>query len=545
MRFSRVLVGILLLGFVQFAFAQAQQVSAETVLSTIQGAMLPAIGKLTSQAISWLGIFATLQFFITNYNLLKSDGDIQSMVAKLFGAVAWVGICLYLINNAPSFIMAVGDQMMNLLGVNLPIVSVVIGSVVGVAGAMVVVALGVGAVSNTGGFILAVVALFILGAGLFLAFKIFMLQLEVGLIALLSPLSFSFLGLSTLKDQGIAPFKALLSLTYRILLMTVILSAFTEVGNVVKETIKAVGPDDFLGHIGTTANAILSAIGAYILLVYLTFKSDAIAASLASGSTSMGTGDVAQAAAAGAAVGAAVMSGAAAGVGAASKIPQSMSAFMDGMMGGGSISNASPMGGGGAVPVFSPPSTPALSVKDSAAGGASASMPSASPSKPSASTNMPPSRTSPSNEPITSGRFGADSPQSTGGQSTAESGASMASQGADGEGPNGAGAATSDPVTVTPADAQAKVSGSPSNATDTQNGVQDSGANAGPGSGLSAGIGGKPSLEDNLHKLVEHLASQQQGPRKPTLGERLGDANKHISQEQTATHVSINTHHTD
>lgn len=34
-------------------------------------------------------------------------------------------------------------------------------------------------------------------------------------------------------------------------------------------------------------------------------------------------------------------------------------------------------------------------------------------------------------------------------------------------------------------------------------------------------------------------------PKKPTLGERLGEANRHLSQEQATTHVSISGHHHD
>lgn len=66
---------------------------------------------------------------------------------------------------------------------------------------------------------------------------------------------------------------------------------------------------------------------------------------------------------------------------------------------------------------------------------------------------------------------------------------------------------------------------------------------ADPGSARTAGIGGKQGLEQDLTRLVDHLT--QQGPRKPTLGERLGEANKHLAQEQAATHVSINAHHAD
>lgn len=566
MKFRRVLAGGLLLSLAQLSFAQVTQVSAETVLSTIQSAMLPAVGKLTAQAISWLGIFSTLQFFITGYNQLKSDGDVQSMVAKTFGAVAWVGVCLYLINNAPSFILAVGDQLMNLLGVKLPIVSIVIAAIVGVAGSLIVVALGVGAVSNTGGFFLAIVALLVLAAGLYLAFKIFMLQLEIGLIALLAPLSFALLGLNTLKDQGIAPFKSLLSLAYRIILLTVILSAFSEVGNVVKSVIESVGVDDFLAGIGRVANAIVSALGAYLLLVFLTFKADSIAASLASGSTSLGTGDLAQAAATGAAVGAAVAAGGATLAAGGGQAPKAMADFMGKMMGGGgSVTNASAMGTGGDVPSFTPstagsatPSAPAMSLGTQTPGGGGSTKGSASASGPGPA--------GPSSANVASRRFGPALPGEAGDvggkSSTVQSSASDGSNAAQATGSDSGNISTAgpqpandqgmtspatEPLTVSPAgsSSMAEATSPGAAAAEAAPVAPDSGSpDPVPGSALNAGISGKPTLEENLGKLVDHLSSQQK-PRKPTLGERVGDANRHVSQEQTATHVSVNTHHQD
>lgn len=535
MTLRKLLVTILLAGVAQIAMAQSQTIGVDSVLGMIKQSMGPAINKLTAQAISWLGVFATLQFFITNYSLLKSDGDIQSIVAKLFGAVAWVGVCLYIINNGPQFIQAVGDQMMGLLGVDLPSPGSIIAKTIGVSGAMSVLALSVGAipfVGNTAGMLLVYIALFVLAVGLFFAFKIFMLHLELGLIAMLSPLSFSFLGLNTLKDQGIAPFKALLSLAYRVILLTVILSGFNQISDIVSNTLSGISADNFKdAGIGGISDIILSALGSYLLLAYLTFKSDAIAATLASGSTSMGTGDVSQAAAAGAALGAAVATGGVSAATSAGKVPQAMSAFMDKLMGRGSISNASPMGNGGDSPTFTPPSAPALSVGAPIADGTSSSSPS----------NRPQTRTTssaPSKSNVTSGRYGADLPEAERVQRDTANASSVGRRTAT-ERQDRAAAAAIDPVTVTPAGSQ----GHPASAADATQGA--SAPAAASGSGLSAGIGGKSSLEKDLSTLVDHLTSQQQGPRKPTLGDRLGEANRHVSQEQAATHVSINTHHAD
>lgn len=659
---------IFLLGVAPAALAAAQPLGADSVLGLINQAMAPAINKLTSRAISWLGVFATLQFFITNYNLLKTDGDIQSVIAKLAGAIGWVGICLYIINNGPQFISAVGDQMFSLLGLELPSPGTIIAHTIGAVAALAVVAVTIGGVgivgSTTAGMLLVYILLFILAVGMFFAFKIFMLQLELGLVAMLSPLSFSFLGLNTLRDQGIAPFKALLSLIYRILLLTVILSAFANVSEVVKDNVKALhdmSVTEISSSFSTIAETLLAAIGAYVLLAYLIFKSDSIAATLASGSTSMGTGDVAQAAAAGAAVGAAVATGGASAAATAGKVPQAMSAFMEKMTSGGSVSNASPMGsGGGETPTFAPPAPAALSVNGGGSGAAgptsTAAGGSAAPSRPSATTagsSSPPAK-------VTSGRYGANrtdaspAPAAAGaskaegappkpasgssrdagaGEKTRQDGTAggAASERAEatsavgaapaakqpatsgeasqapasgapptaGEAPSAASSGASpapaasgtlaaegappqpgpsssrnvspgqatrqgraasapveassgadvDPVTVQPATSGEEASHAPAGS--AQQGAEplpaaapaDSSPSA--GSGQSAGIGGnKSALESDLTKLVDHLTSQQ-GPRKPTLGERLGDANRHLAQEQAAVHVSISPHHHD
>lgn len=613
MKRRQLLIAVLLLVVAQAALAQAQAPSADTVLGLIKQAMGPAINKLSTQAISWLGVFAALQFFITNYNLLKTDGDIQSAIAKLFAAVGWVGVVLYIINHGPVFIQAVGDQMFGVVGMDLPSPGNIIGKTIGVTAALSALALGVGSVpfvGGTAGQLLLYIAMAVLAIGMYFAFKIFMLQLELGLIAMLSPLSFSFLGLNTLKDQGIAPFKGLLSLAYRVILLTVILSGYNEVSNVVSSTVSNLSMDTInSSSLAEAANVILSALGAYMLLAYLTFKSDAIAASLAGGSTSMGAGDVAQAAAAGAAVGAAVATGGGALAGTAGKAPQAMSAFMDKLMGRGSVSNASSMGSGGEAPSFTPPvappsASPALSVGAPVAERAPAS---SSPSKPQSGPVSSPAKPN-----VASGRYGADlaDEEKMQGDAQSEPGAEQgagadAAAAADAEAADsvsvtpanangdavagatnvaGAGqqsafgeatsldAAASDGVTVTPAGSHGQAAGAPKALPGNSKGGSGVGApdvsearmpagskgkggeatkaapeagqqTADPGSAQSAGIGGKPSLEKDLTRLVDHLT--QQGPRKATLGERLGEANKHLAQEQAATHVSINAHHTD
>lgn len=544
MNVRKLIVPLFLLAAAPLAFGQTKGVDPTSVLDFLKLSMAPALNKLTAQAISWLGVFATLQFFITNYNLLKTDGDIQSAIAKMFGTVAWVGICIYVINNGPGFISAVGDQMFNLLGFEFPTPGSIISMTVGISATLGALAVGVGGFplfGGTAGMILTYVMFGILLVGMYFAFKIFMLQLELGLIAMLSPLSFSFLGLNTLKDQGIAPFKALISLTYRILLLAVILSAFKNVSEVFKTAITSIDKDSSVGGFGTTIEIIVSAIGAYLLLAYLTFKSDAIAATLASGSTSMGTGDVAQAAAAGAALGAAVAAGGSATATSAAKIPKSMSDFMSKLTGGGSgsISNASPMGSGGDAPTFTPPEPAAMSVAGSAAvsGGPSAAKP---PTRPLTTTGAAAAT------PVTSGRYGQDLSDAAGSQISSQSPVGAPYAGADSAKPASNGATAMDAPIADPATTSAMPSGDPmapptvqSTSTSPASGTEDL-PSIGGARRAGRAEAGSQRLEETLDTLAKHFG---QPPRKPTLGERLGDANRQLAQEQTAVHVSINPHH--
>lgn len=534
----------------------------------LQQSMLPAISALTAKAISWLGALATLQFFITNYSLLKTDADLQTVIAKMFGAVAWVGIVIFIINNGPQFIGAVGDQFFGLVGLDLPSPGSIVAYSIGAASATSALAIGVGAiplVGDTAGMLMVYIALAILSVGMYFAFKIFMLQLELGLIVMLSPLSFSLLGINTLKDQGIAPFKSLLSLAYRIILLTVILSAFGQVSEVMKSTISGIDAETMVAGFGKAVSAVLAAMGAYLLLCYLVFKSDSIASSLASGGTSMGTGDIAQAAAAGAAMGAAVASGGATAASAASSAPASMRDFMGSLTGGGSVRNASSMGSGAEPPRA--PSSGAPQAAMSVAGGNG------------------------STYGVGGARGGASAAGSTGARSTVSGGGSMPTAQGHSSGAGRDDAGPTDVMQTATGQGGVSQSGGPAEAGSATGGQsrdleQDlaasgrqslldrsiatgsigpdlSGASLdrgdkaaseriapqGPtqGSGLNAAIGGdqQRELSENLGKLVDHLSQTSKGPVKPRLRDRIAEANRHMERESGVTHVQVNTSQTD
>lgn len=498
--------------------AEATAVDAASVLGMLKSSMAPAVSKLSTHAISWLGAFASLQFFITNYKLLTSDGDLQAGLANLVKAVAWVGICLVIIQNGPSFLSGVGDSFFGMLGVDLPSPGTIMNYTLGASASMAGLALGVGSIpifGGTAGLLLVCMTLLVLGVGMYFAFKIFMLQLELALIVMLSPLSFAFLGLNTLRDQGIAPFKALLSLAYRIILLTIILSAFGEVSNVLESSINGIDKTSFFTGYSKATSVILSAASAYLLLCYLVFKSDSIAASLASGTTSMGTGDVASAAAAGAAMGAAVASGGVAAAGAASAAPQSIRDFMGSLGGGGgSVRNASAMGRAEPPPLPSPGGSASFSTGSPSGGSAVGASGTGGPSGQ--------ARTSAIGSPSMDGA----APQSQGGSPMPDAGAD------------------SSPGTPAAQQAQSVATGKIGPDLSGQSGGQ------GQGSGQSASISGAGGGNDmaDLSKAIGSLAEQVargQAPRKPGLQDRLADANRHMEKEQDRVQVSINPHHHD
>ncbi|MGA4102214.1 hypothetical protein ACI2S5_14800 [Ralstonia nicotianae] len=484
------------------------------MLETIKQAMLPAFAKLSDQALPWLAALATAQFFITNWKLLMGDGDLQGAVAKMVAAVAWVGFCLYLIAHAPGWIVAVGDQMFALVG-DIPTPASIMKTTFGLVGVLAGLALGVGAVplvGGTAGNIVILILLVVLGVGMYLALKIFMLQLEAVLIATLSPMSFALLGLNTLRDQGIAPFKSLLSLAYRIVLVGVMMSAFSTMSEALTSALNAITVQQMITDgLGSVLSPVVSIIGAYLLLAFCLFKSDAIASSLAGGTSAIGASDVTSAAAAGAAA-----TGGASAVAGAGKVPQTMSGFMDKLKGGGgSIQDASSMGSGGDAPVFTPPTAPALSVGGD--GTASATASGAAPAGVSPSRSQPGNASNPSKFNVASGRYGgpydAETPEADSQAATTTAGAADSGQ------PDQKGAASTDKGAL------------PSEAADE---ARESARGATIG-----GQHGSPQLEETLGKLIDHLSQ----PSKPKAGQQLRDLDQRLAHEKATVGVSINPHH--
>lgn len=349
----------------------AQDTPDITIVKSVTAAIDAAAANLIMpKAILWLSSLMAIQFVITNIGLIKNGADLEAIFGKLCGSFLWFGFCFYLIDNGPDYINSVGINILDTFAPNLPspgsiitatllLCSSLLGAIV-VTGTSVV-GTGNSAIANV--LILAMLTIF--SVGMFMAIKILLLSLELALVVMLSPLSFAFLGLNALKDQGIAPFKSLISLGYRIILMGILCAAFVQVADSSGNQLSSVewtSPSEW----GNILKIILANVCAYPIIAYFVYKSDSIAASLASGSTNMGTADVATAAAAGAAAGAAVMTGSAGAASGAARGGQSMGDFMKGMLGGGgSVNNASSYGAG--APATGPaPTRPSMSLGSSA-----------------------------------------------------------------------------------------------------------------------------------------------------------------------------------
>jgi type IV secretion system protein TrbL len=507
----KLLLTIILLLFVPSVYADTPDIS---IVNTIVHSMSMASGKLITQAITWLSAFMFIQFVLTNIQLIKNDGDITTVIGKLMGSMLWFGFCAYLIQNGPDFIDSVGNSMFNNFAPNIPSPGSVITSTLAICSlllaAIAVVGSSVAGFSNSSlGLVLVDVLIVVFAIGMFMAIKLIMIQLELGLVVMLSPLSFAFLGLNALKDQGIAPFKSLISLAYRIILLGIVYTAF---GNVMDIMANALGNIHWVNPTswGDSVKVIFASLASFPMIAFLVYKSDAIASSLASGGTSLGTADVASAAAAGAAMGAAVGAGSAATVGAANNGSNAVGDVLKNLMGGnsGSISNASGTGLGGGRDAKPIGTAPAASLK----------------------TPEPSLQSLQSDPSHPSQQSGSGSGATTGSPATAAQ--KIDSMIANGEATNPAAAG------AVSAHLKSMNSGS--------SGSSEVPANSSPstGSGSSAAIGGASSpTEEKFDKLMDVLSNQ--GSNKPSLGDRLSTANDHVSRESAATHVNISTHHSD
>ncbi|MDB0572413.1 hypothetical protein LBW59_16755 [Ralstonia solanacearum] len=568
MKINRGLVAGALLLISGAALAQAQPGMDGVQDVVTQALKSSAVNQIEPKVRGWLGGFLILQYVLTNGRMLLQGGDLEKAFAKLFLAISWAGVCLTAVTYGPEFIDSVGNDLLGHFLSSVPSASAVLAAVVPLATTILAAAGAISGFNTALASILVGVFWVVAGGGVYLAFKVFMYYLELAMIVALSPLCFVLLGLDSFKEQGFAPLKSLISLVYRVVLFGCIFGAFKFVTNYAVDAFNAINWMD-ITSVGTNVKTAVSCLFSYPVLLFLAFKADSIAATLAGGSSSLGTGDVGQAIAAGAAAGAAASAAGSATTGAAVTAPKSMASFMSKLLGGSSVSNASAMGsGGGDPPSFNAPK-PALSAGapagGSAGGGASAPQP---PSRPPSGAASPPMSSN-----VASGRYGDSLPGEGTGQRDAPN-APSAVQSAATEGTNGASEAgqaagtpaglqgnSADGPTTAPGtslqgsaaeQARAVPEASPatsSNKNDTSGryGTElPEAASPAPGKASNAAISGPPAsessrLEEKLEKLVDHMTQ----PKKPTLGERLGEANRHLQQEQAETRIAMSAHAND
>jgi type IV secretion system protein TrbL len=517
---------------------QAQTASATPAsLGIAETAMGRAISSGTSEiqkhAIMWLSSFVLVQFVVTNIGLLKSGAEIDALIYKLMGSLLWFGFCFYLLENGPGFIDRVSKQFIGLGGViagtgtfsasymidwgvtlGVELLTAVDNAKAQDAGGGLIPGAGavLAALNFLPSILAGVVAVVILCTAGLIAFKIFLITLEVGLIVMISPLSFSFLGLNALKDQGIAPFKSLISLIYRILVMAIICHSMTEVGTEMKRVFAEIGPGSL-----EIWRPIFSSLFSYVLLGYMAYRSDSIASSLASGSTSLGTGDVAQAAALGGAIGAALVTAGSSAKASTPGVGASIGNLMKNLSGGGSsgsVANAGAQGSGSGLAGAAP--TRQASASNTGA----------------AATSGPPARPNQAS-------VGADS-GSVAPSAGVDSGSAAPSAGVD-----SGGAATTAGSSQSPKTAPASAPAAPQSAKTAPASAPAAPQSANAGSGQNAGIGGGDKLESTLNKLAEAL--ENQNARKPdTIADKLKDINRQVaSDKDSGTHITINANPND
>lgn len=317
--------------------------TASTIVQDALSLSTTAIfNELALTAFRMLAIFMMLQWFVTHFKALMSGSEISAMLGKTAGILAWGSAVYYVMDHgvgwlnqiskffygsaeavagapfSPGYVMEFGLTITaNLLNA--------VGDAQGILGSLNPLP------SIMTGFCSFVILLI---TGL-IAFKIFMLLAETSIVIALAPMSFAFLGLNALKEQGLVPFKYMISMAYRAMIYAAILAAMGTLGSHIVSVFKVL-PTLSDADIWTPIFAVILGYG---MLGALAMRADSIAAMLASGSSQMTSGDASAvavgAAATGGAVGGAVLGAAGVAGGGVAAAPRAMSDFMKEMTGGG------------------------------------------------------------------------------------------------------------------------------------------------------------------------------------------------------------------
>jgi type IV secretion system protein TrbL len=557
-----------------YAFAAGTEIPVDPTASAysyLYGATSQIANNLQSVAIKLFFALTLLQLVITGYGQVAS-GEIEASFGKYAKALVWISFVLYLMtnNHASAFIgntlqyflnhaigwasgdatakfnvggiLNTGMQAMGSTAAAIAKASVPTPSLEKVA--MAVLAPGAAAAAALGTILYAslmtlLIYIIIIGVCGYIGLKVFMVKVEAALVLAIMPLSLAFLGLNAMRDQGFAPFKHMLALVYRIVILGAIVGGLAGVAGQMNSYANSAADPNVL-------EVSLLMVFGFAILAFLAHKSDSIASSLASGSASLGSGDI---------VGAA-MSGAAAGgvagavTGAATGSVKSMADVMKGLTGGsnGSMSNASSRGTGN-TPIEPAPSRPMASMSSGGgtSGGSGAPKRSAATGGNSSSSSPSASGGSSSAQSSSGGNSGSSSPSTSGGSSSAQS---SAGGGSSAPSQDSAGSSSSSPTSSSSAGDTSSSSSAPSrSAAGNESGSGKSGSSSIPqqpmnsGASESAGIGGAPQ------RAGGQQPEPTTAPRKETNSEKLkrnaNELGKRVEQENTTTSVSINTHHID
>ena len=430
---------------------------ADMVGDALQKSTTAIMGQLTGIAFKMLFGLSLLKFAIQGYGLIN-QGDIEMSIGKWAKSLIWISFVVWLmspaaspvrdgLSNGADFIQSTTDYFLGLaskmsggdgvsfsageifsLGLQAShnlIFSVAKATAGNVVNAVLAIALP--NVTIFTALMLMVMNLVILLTTGWIAVKVFMVKLDAAIVIAISPLSFSLMGLDALKEQGLAPFKNLITIIYRIVILASIVSAL----KIVSDFLSNVLHTNASGGVSDVWTPITAAIFGYLLLAYMAHRSDAIAQSLSSGSSMFSAGDMASSVATGVAAGMAVAAGGAAAAETVGKAGQSMGDFIKSLStDGGSISNASGSGQGGfghdfvgSAPV-APPKPPEMSLQElrnhpSVIGNRKESFPfnlAGIPQSPSGSSS--PSSAKPSSQPVSGSNSGSGSSAGIGGASS-------------------------------------------------------------------------------------------------------------------------------
>ncbi len=313
---------------------------------------------------------ALLQFVLKMVKLLSAgESDLGAVLGKVAMSITWIGVVFWLLapvgsglNNGTDIIQKFVDWFLrwasNFSGGGTAFSAVDIFNVGLFATHNIitsVAAAATGSVANTittvvmpataifAALMLLLMNVFVLVSCAYIAIKVFMVKVELAIVLAVSPISFAFLGLDALRDQGIAPFKYGIAVMYRIVILGTIVGAMKIVSDNLTEVLATKVAAGGMTDIWTP---ILAAIFGYVLIAFVAHKSDSIAASLASGSTQMSSSDLASAVSTGVAGGLAIASGGAAMKSAIGKGSGALGTALNSMKNEMSVSNASENGNG-------------------------------------------------------------------------------------------------------------------------------------------------------------------------------------------------------